>query len=53
MDKNILKTFFNLRKNENQYGDNMRDLLHMYDDDNLEKNIQFRIVQNGRKNESN
>lgn len=32
------KDFFsNLRKNENKYGYNMRDLLHMYSDDNLEK----------------
>lgn len=32
------KDFFsNLRKNENKYGYNMRDLLHMYNDENLEK----------------
>lgn len=32
------KEFFqNLRKDENKYGDNMRDLLHMYNDDNLER----------------
>lgn len=29
--------FHNLRKNETQYGDNMRDLLRMYNDDNLVK----------------
>jgi hypothetical protein len=26
-----------LRKDENKYGNNMRDLLHMYNDDNLVK----------------
>ena len=32
------KEFFqNLRKDENKYGDNMRDLLHMYNDENLEE----------------
>ena len=32
------KEFFqNLRKDENKYGNNMRDLLHMYNDDNLVK----------------
>lgn len=32
------KDFFNsLRKDENKYGYNMRDLLHMYNDENLEK----------------
>jgi hypothetical protein len=32
------KEFFkNLRSNENQYGYNMRDLLYMFNDDNLEK----------------
>ena len=29
--------FQNLRKDENKYGNNMRDLLHMYNDDNLVK----------------
>ena len=37
-DQNYTKEFFqNLRKNENQYGYNMRDLLHMFNDDNLVK----------------
>lgn len=31
------KFFRNLRNNENRYGDNMRDLLRMFDDDHLEK----------------
>ena len=36
--QNYTKEFFqNLRKEENKYGDNMRDLLHMYNDDNLVK----------------
>jgi len=29
--------FRELRGNENRYGDNMRDLLHMYNDENLSK----------------
>ena len=32
-----IEFFKNLRKNENMYGDNMRDLLHMYNDENLYK----------------
>lgn len=36
--QNYTKDFFkNLRSNENQYGDNMRDLLRMFNDDYLEK----------------
>ncbi len=36
--QNYTKEFFqNLRQNEDQYGYNMRDLLHMYNDDNLVK----------------
>lgn len=36
--QNYTKEFFqNLRKNENQYGYNMRDLLHMFNDDSLVK----------------
>ena len=36
--QNYTKEFFqNLRKDENKYGNNMRDLLHMYNDDNLVK----------------
>ena len=31
------KSFKSLRKNEQQYGDNIRDLLHMYNDENLSK----------------
>ena len=34
--------FANLRNNENQYGDNMRDLLHMYDDKTLAKIFNIR-----------
>lgn len=36
--QNYTKDFFKeLRNNENKYGYNMRDLLHMYNDENLEK----------------
>lgn len=36
--KKYTQDFFKeLRQNENTYGDNMRDLLHMYNDSNLEK----------------
>lgn len=36
--QNYTKDFFReLRSNENKYGYNMRDLLHMYNDENLEK----------------
>jgi hypothetical protein len=36
--QNYTKEFFqNLRQEENKYGNNMRDLLHMYNDDNLVK----------------
>lgn len=31
------KSFKSIRKNEQQYGDNIRDLLHMYNDENLSK----------------
>ena len=36
-EKYTIQFFKNLRSNENKYGYNMRDLLHMYNDENLEK----------------
>ena len=44
--QNYTKDFFkNLRSNENQYGDNMRDLLRMFNDDYLEKLFNINSAQ--------
>lgn len=44
------KEFFrNLRASENKYGDNMRDLLHMYNDETLEKIFGLESYKRGGK----
>ena len=44
------KEFFkNARANENKYGYNFRDLLHMYDDDNLVKLFSFKLNNEYKK----
>ena len=44
--QNYTKDFFkNLRSNENQYGDSMRDLLRMFNDDYLEKLFNINSAQ--------
>ena len=42
------ESFKSIRKNEQQYGDNIRDLLHMYNDENLSKIFKL-IIQNKSK----
>ena len=44
--------FKNIRENESQYGDNMRDLLHMYNDENLSKIFNY-YNRNGFGGETN
>lgn len=45
-DSNLFK---NIRKNENMYGYNLRDLLHMYNDNNLEKIFNILYYKSGGK----